>query len=81
MKPLRSVYHTCFVHAKAQAIPGHEAKVAGTRGFSVKNAGDELRQVRIGPTVLELVIGNIVTETTEAIVNPAQSISGGDRQT
>jgi O-acetyl-ADP-ribose deacetylase (regulator of RNase III) len=31
-----------------------------------------LRRISVNATVLELVVGNIVTEETEAIVNPAQ---------
>lgn len=37
------------------------------------DASQEMRRITVGTTILELVVGNIVTETTDAIVNPAQT--------
>lgn len=36
------------------------------------NVSAEYRSATVGSTVLEIMVGNIVTETTDAIVNPAQ---------
>jgi O-acetyl-ADP-ribose deacetylase (regulator of RNase III) len=37
------------------------------------DANQEIRRTTVGSTVLELVVGNIITEETDAIVNPAQT--------
>ena len=37
------------------------------------NVGEEMRRALVATSVLELAVGSIVTETTDAIVNPAQS--------
>jgi len=39
----------------------------------VFDAGQESIRTQVGTTILELIVGNLVTETTDALVNPAQA--------